>query len=140
MFFIISWKDERPCWTEINDAYGEQCGNFLALIDLLLALPAASAEAERGFSTMKRIKSDWRSRLGEAHVSDLMTVQLEAPDVSQYDPMKAIELWNTRGLRSRRPQLLDDTITMLPEDNGDSDDEIKNEDEAWDELDSADVS
>ena len=87
---------------------------------------------------MKRIKSDWRSSLGDAHVSDLMTIQLEAPDVTEYDPLRAIELWNTRGLRSRRPQMFDET-SMLPTENGDSDDEMIDEDEAWNELDNVDL-
>ena len=33
-----------------------------------------------------------------------MTIQLEAPSIAEFDPESAIELWNTRGIRSRRPQ------------------------------------
>ncbi|KAJ8313188.1 hypothetical protein KUTeg_005798 [Tegillarca granosa] len=40
-----------------------RCKNFLMLIEILLALPISSSVCERGFSAMKRIKSDWRSSL-----------------------------------------------------------------------------
>ena len=43
--------------------------NVLQLIDLVLSLPASSADCERGFSLAKVIKSDWRSRL-KGHRSD----------------------------------------------------------------------
>ena len=40
--------------------YGEDTSNVLSVIDLVLTIPATSAEAERGFSVMKRIKTDFR--------------------------------------------------------------------------------
>jgi len=38
--------------------------NLLLLFEILLSFPLSSAACERGFSAMKRIKSDWRSSLG----------------------------------------------------------------------------
>ena len=37
--------------------------NMIFLLELLLSFPLSSAVCERGFSAMKRIKSDWRSSL-----------------------------------------------------------------------------
>ena len=49
-------------WRQVNDDLGDKRPSVHPLIDLVLSLPASSAEAERGFSLMKIIKTDWRSR------------------------------------------------------------------------------
>ncbi|KAG7158374.1 putative hAT family C-terminal dimerization region-containing protein 21 [Homarus americanus] len=67
----------RLSWQQINQSYGERCASFLHLVDLLLSIPASSADAERGFSQVKLIKTDWRSRLTDDHLTDLMVVQLQ---------------------------------------------------------------
>ena len=57
---------------------------------------------------MKFVKSDWRSRLSDTHLSDLMTVLLETPDVDQFDPSSAVKHWNHAGPRARRPNIITD--------------------------------
>ena len=52
------------------------CPNVLQLVDLLLSLSASSADCERGFSLAKVIKSDWKSRLRDTTVTNLMAIQL----------------------------------------------------------------
>ena len=49
---------------------------------------------------MTFVKSDWRSRLSDIHLSDLMTVLLETPDVDQFDPSSAVKHWNHAGPRA----------------------------------------
>ena len=67
--------------------------NVLQLVDLLLSLPASSADCERGFSLTKVIKSDWRSRLRDTMATDLMTVQLHSPEIGDFDPASSILRW-----------------------------------------------
>ncbi|KAG7171355.1 Procollagen-lysine,2-oxoglutarate 5-dioxygenase-like, partial [Homarus americanus] len=43
----------RLSWQQINQSYGERCASFLHLVDLLLSIPASSADAEHGFSQVK---------------------------------------------------------------------------------------
>lgn len=50
-------------WEAINIQYKEGHRTFLALVDINLSLPASSSDAERGFSEMKMVKTDWRCRL-----------------------------------------------------------------------------
>ena len=51
-------------WTgPLSTRRSDTCPNILSLIDLILSIPAHSADAERGFSEMKLVKSDWRSNL-----------------------------------------------------------------------------
>ena len=42
---------------------------------------------EQGFSLTKVIKSDWRSRLRDTMVTDLMTIQLHSPEIADFDEM-----------------------------------------------------
>ena len=56
------------------------------LIDLILTLPAHSAYAERGFSEMKLVKSDWRSCLRPSILSDLLFTMLHAYDIPSVWP------------------------------------------------------
>ena len=43
-------------WKDINVAHGNRCTAFLQLVDLLLSIPASSADAERGFSQLRLVK------------------------------------------------------------------------------------
>ena len=105
-------------WTELNRRHGEECSNILSLVDLLLSIPAATAEAERGFNAMKTIKTDWRSRLSNDSINDLMVILLLSPEIKDFDPHRAIKLWLKDGPRSRRPNLKEAKV-----DESDSSDE-----------------
>ena len=56
---------------------------------------------------MKQIKNDWRSSLASDTINDLMTILFCSPDISNYNPNEAIQLWPTSGLRQRRPNFMD---------------------------------
>ena len=77
--------------------------NIVSLIDLLLAIPATSAEVERGFSYMKCVKTDWRSRLRDTMLTDLLRIQIDSPEISDYEPSAAIDMWLSSGLKAKRP-------------------------------------
>nr|XP_012591871.1 sperm flagellar protein 2 isoform X4 [Microcebus murinus] len=50
-------------WDFVNSIYLHKYPNILTLVDLVLTLPASSAEAERGFSQMKRTKSHMHAKI-----------------------------------------------------------------------------
>jgi len=50
---------------------------------------------------MKKTKSDWRSCLKKESLTDLMVIQLEAPDISEFDPLPAVKKWHS--MTKRRP-------------------------------------
>ena len=92
-------------WEDINNEFGETAGVFLLLVDLLLSIPAHSVECERGFSLQKVVKTDWRNRLTDDAVTDLMRISLDSADIKQFNPDAAIHLWQqaTACGRRRRP-------------------------------------
>ena len=50
--------------------------NVRAMVRLLMTIPATSCTAERAFSTLKRIKSDRRSTMGEERLEALMLISM----------------------------------------------------------------
>ncbi|MCP3898261.1 MAG: hAT transposon family protein [Desulfobacteraceae bacterium] len=65
----------------------------MAVVDLMLCIPASSAENERGLSLMKLTKSDRRSRVTIKTLSELMVIQLLTPKVDEYNPEDPIQAW-----------------------------------------------
>ena len=77
----------------INRQFGDVTSSVLALIDLVLTIPATSVEAERSFSVMKRVKTDYRHKLRNPAMNDLMRIILLSPSEAAFDPNPAIEHW-----------------------------------------------
>ena len=113
-------------WKQVNDDLRDKCPSVVALIDMVLSLPASSAEAERGFSLMKIIKTDWRSRLTDDSVSDLMTIKFDSPDVKDFDPQPAIDVW----LLKKRMLYFSDNRTRLRREEDDRPAEIPGDHDA----------
>ena len=57
--------------------------DLLAFVNLIMALPVSSAQAEPTFSTMKRVKNYLRSTMGDERLSDLCLISVER-DLSYY--------------------------------------------------------
>ena len=63
------------------------------LASCLLVIPASTADCERGFSALKRIKTSTRNRLSSGTLDDLMIIDLEGKDVSKFDFKAVINAW-----------------------------------------------
>ncbi|XP_043831005.1 sperm flagellar protein 2 [Dromiciops gliroides] len=92
-------------WDFVNSIYSIKYPNILTLVDLVLTLPASSAEAERGFSQMKLTKSQMQFKIKPENMTDLLIIQLNSPDINKFDPKKAIHLWNTSWQRITPPPI-----------------------------------
>ena len=66
-------KLERLTWRSINGSYSDTKKSLLSVFDLILTVPAPTAECERGFFEMKRVKSEWRCRLATCHSNSLQS-------------------------------------------------------------------
>ena len=77
-------------WAEIYSLYEEGHANVLAIIDLILTLPASSAANERGFSQMKQTKTNTRSRMNNSTLNHSMIIQMATLKVKEFDPDPAI--------------------------------------------------
>lgn len=88
-------------WPDL--AWGE---NIKKLIYTILAIPISSAEAERGFSSLKYIRNDHRTALSPNHLEDIMRIKLNGPDdIDKFAATKYAKKWINEGhLRTDDPQ------------------------------------
>ncbi len=63
-----------------------------------LTIPFSTADCERAFSTMKRVKTPLRNRLKTTTLDWLLRISIEGPDLKDFD--KAVNKWST--IRNRR--------------------------------------
>ncbi|KAG1676692.1 Attractin-like protein 1 [Nymphon striatum] len=73
--------------------------NILALLKLAMVIPVSIAEAEREFSMVNRVKSDFRSCMASKTLSNLMIMKLFISSFQALDPDQAIKLWYAHGRR-----------------------------------------
>ena len=104
--FAFSFKDVHSLSWHIVYPKCKDSKNILAVMDLVLSLPSHSADAERGFSEMKLIKTDWRSCLRPEVLSDLLFVLFHSAEIEHFDPIPAVNVWTNAGTRSRRPEIV----------------------------------
>lgn len=118
-----------PMWQRILNEGKTQpaIANILALVRISLVIPVQTATLERGFSLMKRVKTDWRNRLKPHTLSQLMMITLNGPDLENLDAQPAISRWWRAGPRSRRTSSEPYGPRPQPEsetDSSDSEDDI----------------
>lgn len=67
----------EDCWSSLSQ--GKAFANVMKVINLLRIFPVSNAVLERCFSTMGKVKTDWRNRLGEKEVEHLIRLKKEGP-------------------------------------------------------------
>ena len=99
--------DDRPAMASLygHQDYRARFKNLLMLLDIVLALPVSSSTCERGFSAVKRIKSDWRSNLSTGMMNHLLMVSIQGKSTEEYVADIAIQRWWNR---RRAPKFNDD--------------------------------
>ena len=112
-------------WDKINLRYKMNHQNILKVMDLILTLPATSSEVERGFSQMKLIKTNIRSKLSTENLNNLMTIKMLAASIEEFDPIPAIEHWNVAGIRRLQKENNSEDENTSSDDN--QDDYVENE-------------
>jgi uncharacterized protein YsxB (DUF464 family) len=86
LHFLVSMRDIYP-----------QLG---IIASSLLVIPMHSADCERGFSALGRIRTKIRSRLTNKSLNSLLTISVEGPDIKDFNVQECLRKW--RGIRKRR--------------------------------------
>ena len=79
-------------WKVLNGYLRPEHSQILDVMDLLLTLYPSSAEAERGFTQLKLIKTDRRNSLRGLSVNNLLGVRLLTANVGDYNPQGKVFL------------------------------------------------
>ena len=78
-------------WPLLLTCYQEKFPNLAHLIEVLLVFPISNATVEHCFSTMRRIKTEWRLRLSEETLNHLMRISIDGPPLSEFDTYPAVQ-------------------------------------------------
>ena len=85
----------------LDPGNGETMAECFPLISDMLSrlsvLPVSSAQAERLFSAMNRIKTAQRNRLKPVTLNHLIRVSTEGPPFTEWDPIPAMKVWESKG-------------------------------------------
>lgn len=103
----LKWVEWQPC--------------IKRLVYIVLSLPISSAEAERGFSTLKYIRDDHRNRLTPKNMDAIMRLKLNGPDdLANFSAEKYAKTWIDNGhlatdsqLQTQRSKKATDTSNLL---------------------------
>jgi len=90
----IASSSHSEFWRFMRMHYQERYPWFLRLVLIILLVPIGSAECERIFSLMNRLKTDVRNRMENGRLNDLMTVNRLAPStLSDEELDEVIDFW-----------------------------------------------
>ncbi|PIK53263.1 putative zinc finger protein [Apostichopus japonicus] len=85
-----AYTDYKPVynasWEQLGVKYRVDAENLFSLVDLILTIPAHSVECERGFSQMKRVKTDWRNQLTSTALTSTLRILMEGPSIKEFVP------------------------------------------------------
>jgi hypothetical protein len=82
-------------WKIVQDFHADTFPNLLQLARIALVLPLQTADVERAFSCQNLIKNSQRNRLSPEMVNKLMVVDLEGPDIKDFNFDKAAAHWKS---------------------------------------------
>ena len=102
-------KHPLVVWKEISDDDTDRhdFDHILTIIHLTSTYPLSTAACERGFSTMKRVKSDWRASLASDTLNAIMIItdNIKKETLNDWQPTRAVTRWWSSGLKSRRANI-----------------------------------
>jgi hypothetical protein len=91
---------ELMLYLSTNKTFQSMFPNLAKLSTIGLLLPMSTADCERGFSTLQRVKTETRNRLGNSTLNYLLAMSIEGPQPADFPYDEACDLWAS--LRKRR--------------------------------------
>lgn len=75
--------------------------NILKLVEIMFTVSPSTAECERSFSAMNRLKTLNRNSLDQVSLQDLMNIVVHGPTMDDFSPDDSIDVWLTSGPGTR---------------------------------------
>lgn len=102
-FISLSTLDYKAVWWRLFNAPNANSDwpNILILTRLLFTLPASNGKVERIFSTLKLLKCDKRSSMGNDTLEDLLALNADYIPMKDVNPDDSIQKW--WNAKCRRP-------------------------------------
>ena len=82
-----------------NTTFSSLYPTLSKLASIALIVPVSTADCERGFSTMNRIKTDPKNRLKTTTLDKLIRLSSEGPELDEFNFERAAMLWASKSNR-----------------------------------------
>ena len=83
----------QEIWKRVHLFYSEMYPNISKLVEIFRVFPYSNAAVERCFSTMNKVKTDWRVNLGEESLDSLIRVKKMGPTAEKFDPTAKVNIF-----------------------------------------------
>lgn len=87
-YFNVDIDDPLAVWSklyEISKLSTSRWNNIFKLIELCLCTPYSNASLERFFSHLGVVKNDWRNRMNEENLTDLLRIKVVGLSLEDFD-------------------------------------------------------
>ena len=130
-FISLATMDYQSVWWRLYHApNASSWSNILQLVRLLFTLPVSNGKLERVFSTLKLIKVDKRSSLGNELLDDLLVLNSDRVPLNSFNADHSISLWwsdkvrrpNQRPRKDYAARCSSSTNDISPDDSGEESD------------------
>ena len=103
VFGAANMKGQPPehIWMKVHVFYADRYPCVARIIHIPRVLPFSNALVERCFSTMNKIKTDWRASLDTATLDMLIRIKKTGPQIDAFKSAKSVDVFFTR--KPRRP-------------------------------------
>ena len=81
----------------MNFAEVQHMKHIMSLILIMLTISPTTAERERGFSSVKNIKTTARTSMKQEALSSLVRIKVDGPYLMEYNPTESIINWLNNG-------------------------------------------
>ena len=102
-FFNGDVLDPLDLWPRSKNLKQDEAKDLFLLIELCLTCPYGNSVCESFISYWRVVKTDWRNRLNESNLTDLLRIKVTGPNIKEFNEKfcdVAITLWSDA---KRRP-------------------------------------
>ena len=92
-FFNVAAIDLMELWPRLKNLKQNDAKDLFILIELCLTCPYGNAVCESFISYLRVVKTDWRNRLNESNLTDLLRIKVTGPSLRAQYSMKNIVNW-----------------------------------------------
>ena len=103
-FFNVDVLDPLDLWPHLKNLKQDEAKDLFLLIELCITCPYRHSVCESFISYLRVVKTDWRNRLNESNLTDLLRIKVTGHNLKEFNEKfcdVAITLWNDA--KSRRP-------------------------------------
>ena len=81
----------------MNSAEAQHMEHIMILILIMLTISPTTAECKRGFNSVNNIRTTARTSMKQEALSSLVRIQVDGPDLMEYNPTESIINWLNSG-------------------------------------------